>query len=261
MTVGDICTLLEDFAPLSFQESYDNAGLVLGNRSTKVTGILISLDVTEAVLDEAITLGYNMIVTHHPLIFKGIRTITGGNSTDKCLLKAIKNDLILYAGHTNFDSVRGGVNEKMAEKLGLTKRRILSPVIRKDVEHGLGMVGELPDYQSEKDFLNLVKSTFHCERLRYSVPTGKKIKTVAVCGGSGAEFMELARALGADAFITGEARYHEFFTQGQDILFIDAGHYETEQFTKEVFFDLISKNLPTFGVRISETETNPVHYL
>jgi dinuclear metal center YbgI/SA1388 family protein len=261
MIAGDICTLLEDFAPLSFQESYDNAGLVMGQRSTTVTGVLIALDVTEAVLDEAVSLGYNMIVTHHPLIFKGIRTITGSTHTENCLIKAIKNDIILYAGHTNVDSVRGGVNEKMAEKLGLINLQILVPINGEKPEHGLGMIGELPEYQNETDFLNLVKSTFHCKRLRHSVPTGKKIRKVAVCGGSGAEFLEHARTLGADAFVTGEARYHEFFTQGQNILFIDAGHYETEQFTKEVFFDLISKNLPTFGVRISEVEINPVHYL
>jgi dinuclear metal center YbgI/SA1388 family protein len=260
-TVGEICSLLESFAPLSYQEPYDNAGLILGNRDAAVTGILISLDVTEAIIDEAISLGYNMILTHHPLIFKGIKTVTGKNHTENCLIKAIKNDMAVYAGHTNVDSVRGGVNEKMAEKLGLINTRILVPGLQKGVDYGLGMIGEIPENLSETDFLKKIKSTFHCERLRHSALTGRPIRTVAVCGGSGAEFMTEAQIAGADVFITGEARYHEFFTQGQNILFIDAGHYETEQYTKEVFFDLISKKLPTFAVRISKVEKNPVHYL
>ncbi|MDD4972147.1 MAG: Nif3-like dinuclear metal center hexameric protein [Paludibacter sp.] len=263
-TVSDICRLIEDFAPLSYQETYDNAGLILGSREMKLTGALICLDVTEAVIDEAISLGLNMIVSHHPLIFKGIKSITGKNYIEDCLVKAIKNDVAIYAGHTNVDSVRHGVNGKMAEKLGLQNCRILVPVNSNSVdgeEYGLGMVGDLPFAENENDFLARVKNVFHCHRIRYSEPTGKPISRVALCGGSGSEFIEQARIAGADVFLTGEARYHEFFTKGQNILMIDAGHYETEQFTKEVFFDLISKKLPTFAVRISRVETNPVYYL
>jgi len=263
-TVNDICRVVEEFAPLSYQETYDNAGLVLGSRDMELTGILVSLDVTEAVIDEAVNLGYNMIVSHHPLIFRGVKTITGKNHIENCLIKAIKNDIALYAGHTNVDSVFEGVNGKMAEKLGLQNCSILAPhpsASSEDEPYGLGMVGDLPMAESEEEFLQRVKETFHCKRLRYSQPTGNKVRRVALCGGSGAEFIEQAKMAGADAFLTGEARYHEFFTQGQNILMIDAGHYETEQFTKEVFFDLFSKKLPTFAVRISEVEKNPVHYL
>ena len=264
ITVDDICRVLENFAPLSYQETYDNAGLILGSRNVELTGVMVCLDVTEAVIDEAIELGDNMIVSHHPLIFKGIKSITGKNYIENCLVKAIKNDIAIYAGHTNVDSVQEGVNGKMAEKLGLLNCRILVPGTSESFdgkEYGLGMIGNLPAGESEMNFLHKVKTTFHCQRLRHSELTGKTIQRVAVCGGSGSEFIEQAKAAGADVFLTGEARYHEFFTKGQNILMIDAGHYETEQFTKEVFFDLISKNFPTFAVRISRAEKNPVYYL
>jgi len=264
VSVRDICNLLEDFAPLSYQESYDNAGLILGNRDAKLHGVLICLDVTEAVIDEAIYLVFNMILSHHPLIFKGLKSITGKTYVEDCLVKAIKQDIAIYAGHTNVDSVLPGVNGKIAEKLGLLNTRILVPGttdLRSTEEYGLGVIGDLPEAANELDFLNLVKNTFNCSSIRYSLLTGKPIRKVAVCGGSGSEFLEQAKKAGADVFLTGEARYHEFFTQGQDILLIDAGHYETEQFTKEVFFDLISKKFPTFAVRISKAEINPVYYL
>jgi len=261
-TVNDICQILEDFAPLSYQETYDNAGLILGSRKAELRGVLVCLDVSEPVIDEAIRLGFQMIVSHHPLIFKGIKTITGQNYVENCLVKAIKNDIAIYAGHTNVDSVLEGVNGKIAEKLGLMNCRILVPVNPGcPMEYGLGMVGDLLVGESETEFLQRVKTTFHCQRLRHSEPIGKIVKRVALCGGAGSEFIQQAKAAGADVFLTGEARFHEFFTQGQHILMIDAGHYETEQFTKEVFLDLFSKKIPTFDVRISRAEKNPVHYL
>lgn len=260
-TVGDVCAVLESFAPLSLQESYDNAGLILGNQGQAVTGVLIALDATLSVIDEAIRLGCNLIVTHHPFIFKGLKTITGKNHTENCLIKAIRNNIAIYAGHTNVDAVRGGVNERMADKLGLIEASILVPLHRTDCDCGLGMIGNLPTSLSEGDFLELVKTVFHCERIRFSAPRGKNIKRVALCGGSGSEFLENALASSADAYLTGEAKYHEFFTHADEILFVDAGHYETEQFTKDIFFEILSENFSTFAVRISEVEANPVHYL
>ena len=260
-TVSDVCAVLEKFAPLSLQEPYDNAGLILGNREQLVTGILIALDATLEVIDEAINLGYNLIVTHHPFIFKGLKTITGKNQTENCLIKAIRNDIAIYAGHTNVDSVRGGVNERMAVKLGLIDSSILVPLNQSACDCGLGMVGFLPESLSETDFLLLVKKTFLCDRIRYSTLTGKVVRKVALCGGSGSEFLENALSIGADAYLTGEAKYHEFFTHASEILLIDAGHYETEQFTKDIFFEILSENFSTFAVRISVVETNPVHYL
>lgn len=260
-TIGDVCTVIERFAPLSLQESYDNAGLILGDRYREVTGVLIALDATLDVIDEAIRLGSNLIVTHHPFIFKGLKTITGKNHTENCLIKAIRNDIAIYAGHTNVDSVRGGVNERMAIKLGMSETSILVPVHQTSCDCGLGMIGMLPEPLSETDFLNLVKKTFHCERIRFSALTGRTIQKVAMCGGSGSEFLENALTMGADAYLTGEAKYHEFFSHASEILLVDAGHYETEQFTKDIFFELLSENFSTFAVRISEVETNPVHYL
>jgi len=264
LTVNDICMLMEDFAPLSYQEDYDNAGLILGKRDAVLKGILICLDVTESVIDEAISLGYNMILSHHPLIFKGVKSITGKSYVEQCLVKAIKNDISIYAGHTNVDSVRNGVNGRMAMKLGMQNCRILVPGSLESTvgqEYGLGMIGDLPVSESETDFLYRVKTTFRCKYLRHSVFTGKLVKRVAVCGGAGSEFLAKAQAADADVFLTGEAHYHEFFTQGQNIMLIDAGHYETEEFTKEIFFDLISNKFPTFALRISMCETNPVYYL
>ena len=260
-TVGDVCAVLEAFAPLSLQESYDNAGLILGNRDQEVTGILIALDATLDIIDEAVNLGCNLIVTHHPFIFKGLMTITGKNHTENCLIKAIRNDIAIYAGHTNVDSVRGGVNERMADKLGLTDTSILVPISQKDCDCGLGMIGTLPVSLSETEFLQLIKSTFKCERIRFSALRGKNIQRVALCGGSGSEFLENALDSGADAYLTGEAKYHEFFNHASEILLVDAGHYETEQFTKDIFFEILSENFSTFAVRISVVETNPVHYL
>ena len=259
-TVGDICALLEEFAPLSLQESYDNAGLILGNPAQVVTGVLIALDVTDAVLDEAIELGCNVIITHHPLIFAGIKHINGKNHTEQCLIKAIKNDLALYAGHTNVDSVRGGVNDRMADKLKLSERCLLSNSGNTQSETGLGIVGYLPKSYSEIEFLELVQTTFHSQRIKHSKLNGRNIRKVALCGGAGSNFLETAQKSGADVFLTGESKYHEFFVQADDILLVDAGHYETEQYTKEVFFELLSKKLPTFAVRISAVESNPVHY-
>ena len=260
-TVGDVCAVIEKFAPLSLQEPYDNSGLIFGNREQLITGVLIALDATLEVIDEAIGLGYNMIVTHHPFIFKGLKTITGKNHTENCLIKAIRNDIAIYAGHTNVDSVRGGVNERMAEKLGLIQTSILVPVPQKECDCGLGMVGLLSESLSETDFLERIKKTFLCERIRFSALTGKRIQKVALCGGSGSEFLENALSIGADAYLTGEAKYHEFFTHASEILLVDAGHYETEQFTKDIFFEILSENFSTFAVRISVVETNPVHYL
>lgn len=264
ITVQDICTLIEDFAPLSCQESYDNAGLIIGKPDMLLKGVLVSLDVTEDVIDEAIGLGYNMIVSHHPLIFKGIKTITGNGRVDECIMKAVKNDIAIYAGHTNVDSVIEGVNGKIADKLGLINTNILVPgasASLPDFKYGLGIIGDLKIPLTEEEFLLNIKKIFKCDMLCHSAYTGKKVKRIALCGGAGSEFLECARRGGATVFLTGEAHFHEFFTEGLGIMLVVAGHYETEQFTKEIFFNLISKKFPKFAVQISKMEKNPVLYL
>jgi len=263
ITVQDICNLIEDVAPLSYQEAYDNAGLILGQRDRPLSGVLICLDVSEPVIDEAIRYGCNMIVSHHPLIFRGIKQIVGVGRVETCLVKAIRHDVAIYAGHTNLDAVINGVNGKIAAMIGLTNCRILSPVQSSDSSeiHGAGLVGALEQAMDEQALLNLIKKKFNCSCIRHSAFTGRLVQRMAICGGAGSEFLMEARKAGATVFLTGEARFHEFFTEGLDIMLVDAGHFETEQFTKALFFELISKKFPTFAVRISTVEKNPVHYL
>ncbi|MCK9300060.1 MAG: Nif3-like dinuclear metal center hexameric protein [Bacteroidales bacterium] len=259
MKVQDICKLIEDFAPLNLQEDYDNAGLILGDPTAQVKAVLVCLDVSEAVLDEALDTGCNMVVSHHPLIFKGIKSITGKNSMERSLIKAIQNKMAIYAGHTNVDAVMEGVNAKICEKMNLSSTSILVP--RADtLNAGAGMTGFLEQDLDEKDFLKRVKQKFGCKMLRHSALTGRTIKKVAVCGGSGSEFITAAIAAGADAFITADIKYHQFAEVDDKLLLIDAGHYETEQFTKDLFVELISKNIANFAVHSSQREKNPVYY-
>jgi dinuclear metal center YbgI/SA1388 family protein len=259
--IGDICNVLEAFAPLDLQESYDNSGLIIGSRADEATGVLICLDVTPEVLDEAISLGYNMILSHHPVIFNGLKKLVGANLTEQISIKAIRHHLNIYAGHTNVDVARGGVNDQMAKKLGLKQSTVFMPSrSENDQAYGLGIIGELEKPLSESEFLERVKTTFHCNRIRHSGLKGKTIQKVALCGGSGASLISQAIIQNADAYLTGEAKYNDFLDHADQLLFVDAGHYETEQFTKEIFLDLLSKKFPTFALRISTKETNPVQY-
>lgn len=257
MKVADICRIIEDFASLDKQESYDNSGLQVGDPQMDVKGVLICLDMSEEVIDEAISLGCNMVVSHHPLLFRGLKQITGRTSVERSVIKALQQHVALYSGHTNVDSVCRGVSAKMCEKLGLRSLGFLSP---KTEDAGLGMIGEFETPISEDDFLALVKKTFSCGSLRHSHKTGKSIKKVALCGGSGAEFLSEAMAAGADAYLTADLKYHDFSRPEGALLLVDAGHFETEQYTKEIFYDLLSKNIATFAIQISQTEQNPVCY-
>ena len=264
VTVADVCRLLEErLAPLCLQESYDNAGLQLGDPSMSVSGILVCLDVSEAVLDEARETGCNMVVSHHPLLFSPLRHITGRTAVERCVAQALRQGIAVYSGHTNVDSVWQGVSGKMCEKLGLQHLELLVPSAQapEGWPAGLGMVGELPAPMSETDFLGLVGQTFGCRSLRYSALTGRPVGRVALCGGAGGSFLEEAVQAGADVYVTADLKYHDFSRPDGRLLLVDAGHYETEQFTKELFFDVLSKNISTFAVRISGRETNPVNYL
>ncbi len=257
MKVADICRIIEDFASLDKQESYDNSGLQVGDPEAEVKGLLVCLDITESVIDEAIAKGCNMIVSHHPLLFRGLKQITGKNHIERSVIKALQSGIALYSGHTNVDSVRWGVNGKMCEKLGLEVQGFLSA---KSEEAGLGMIGTFPYPLSEDDFLALVKKTFHVGCLRHSVRTGRTVRKVALCGGAGSEFLPEALAVGADAYLTADLKYHDFHIPEGALLLVDAGHFETEQYTKEIFYDLLSKNIATFAVQISQSERSPVWY-
>lgn len=364
MKISEIISVIEEVAPLPLQESYDNAGLQVGNKNNEATGALLCIDVTEDIIDEAIENGLNLVISHHPLIFKSIKSITGKNYIERAIIKAIKNDIAIYSAHTNLDNAFGGVNFKIAEKLGLSDIKVLSPIfgrmlkltvfvptesadevrnsilssgageigsydmcsynmegygtfrakeganpycgeigsIHKEKEvrievilpdynknrvlksmmqshpyeepaydiiplansnnyAGSGVVGELIAPMNEEDFLAMVKNVFHVGALKYSSLTGKKVKRVALCGGSGAFLFDEALRVKADAFITGEIGYHNYFMADGQILMVEAGHYETEQYTKDIFCDIITKKFPNFAVQYTNVETNPINYL
>ena len=261
MKIKEIVSALERFAPLPLQESYDNAGLQTGLTDAEATGALLCLDVTEAVIDEAIALGYNLVVSHHPLVFRGVKSITGRDYVGRCLLKAIKNDIALYAAHTNLDNAPGGVNFAIARKLGLEDVRFLAPQDGSGQEGGSGLIGTLPDWETETDFLRRVKKTFEVGCVRHSRMTGRQIRTVALCGGAGSFLIADAVAAGADVFLTGEIRYHEYFGHEREILLAEIGHYESEQYTRQLLADILHEQCPSLKVEITKINTNPIKYL
>ncbi|MDR0939706.1 MAG: Nif3-like dinuclear metal center hexameric protein [Mediterranea sp.] len=265
MKVRQITDALEHFAPLPLQDGFDNAGLQIGLTDAEVTGALLCLDVTEAVVDEAVALGYNLIIAHHPLIFRGVKSITGRDYVERCILRAIKNDIVVYAAHTNLDNARGGVNYKMAEKIGLTNVRVLDPKADSagnDTERvGAGAIGDLPVGEEERDFLRRLKTTFAVGCVKHNQPSGRTIRRVALCGGAGAFLLPKAIEAGADVFVTGEMKYHEYFGHEAEILIAEIGHYESEQYTKEIFGAIIGERFPGLSTRMSQVNTNPIQYL
>ncbi|MCS3800037.1 Nif3-like dinuclear metal center hexameric protein [Niastella sp. OAS944] len=363
MKIADIITLLESVAPPSLQESYDNAGLLTGNAGWACTGALCTLDATEEIVNEAIQLGCNLIVAHHPIIFGGLKKITGRNYVEKTIITAIKNDIAIYAIHTNLDNVIDGVNGMMADKLGLVNRKILSPkeatlkklytfVPVEQVEQvraalfeagagqignydecsfgtegagtfrggagtnpfvgqpgerhyekelklevifpafvqstliralrtahpyeevaydivnlanthpgiGSGLVGELPNAMPETAFLKQLKQAFGLSVIRHTPLPGKTVKKVALCGGAGSFLVSKALAAGADIYITGDMKYHEFFDANGRLIIADIGHFESEQFTIDLLAGILQEKFPTFAVLKTALKTNPVHY-
>ncbi|MBA7529351.1 GTP cyclohydrolase 1 type 2 [subsurface metagenome] len=363
MKIIEITKALDELAPLALQEAYDNAGFTIGNVNNKLAGILCTVDVTEEVINEAIKLGDNLIVSHHPVIFTGIKSLTGKNYTERIIVQAIKNDLALYASHTNIDNMLDGVNHKICEKLGLKNCRVLSPlegklaklvtfvpdeyaekvrtaifeggagtignydscsyntsgqgtfrggentnpfigekgkmhfeketrietivpqhlvpdVVKRLLEShpyeevaydiyplqneynqgGAGMIGEFEKVLQKEEFLNLLKTTFHLPLIRYAGSTRSQFKKIAVCGGSGSFLINKAINADADAFITGDIKYHQFFEADDKIVICDIGHYESEQFTSEIFYRFLTKKFSKFAVHLSQVITNPIKY-
>jgi dinuclear metal center YbgI/SA1388 family protein len=364
MILKQLISFLEEFAPLSMQESYDNAGLLIGNPRQEIESALITLDVTDEVLDEAIANGHKLIIAHHPLIFKSLKKITGNSLTEKLVIKAIKNDVAIYAIHTNLDNMYHGVNARLGEKLNLTNLQILQPggsnlkkvavycplsyadavrnkmfeagagyignydncsynttgegtfrakkgthpfvgeigkthfeeevkietvvsslilpqVIKamqsahpyEEVAYdifqlengqtntGAGMIGELEKEMPLTEYLKQVKKTLNAQAIKFNRPINRKVKKVAFCGGSGSFLIHQAYHAGADLFITADIKYHDFFEYLGEMTLVDAGHYETEQFTKELLYEIIKENFTNFALQISETTTNPVTFL
>lgn len=267
MKVKEILGALEEFAPLALQDGYDNAGLQIGlAEDADAAGALLCLDVTEDVVDEAVRKGCNLIVSHHPLLFRPLKSIAGHGYVERVVMKAIKRDVAIYAAHTNLDSAHGGVNFKMAEKLGLRNVEWLSPKVRyvrggQELMSGEGVIGTLARPMSQKELMERVKETFAIKSLRSNAAACAEISRVALCGGSGAFLMQKAVEAGADAFLTGEIGYHRFFGHEQDLLLLEMGHYESEQFTLEILHDIISEKAPELPVYCTEVKTNPIIYL
>ena len=258
--IKDIIVELEKYAPLSLQDGFDNAGLQVGDINRPATGVLLCLDVTEEVLEEARGKGCNLIVSHHPLAFRAFKSLTGSTYVERCMMKACKWDLTIYSAHTNLDNAPGGVNFRLAELIGLKDVRVLSPK-DENLSAGSGAVGVLPTEEDDLSFLLRIKALFKVDCVKHSALIGRKIRKVALCGGSGAFLVEDAIAAGADVFITGEAKYNDFYDVEDRILLAVIGHYESEVCTKDIFCNIISEKFPTFAVYFSNVNLNPVKYL
>ena len=364
MIIQEVIRYLESVAPPSYQESYDNAGLIVGHPEMELTGVLLCLDSLETVVDEAILKNCNLIIAHHPIVFSGLKRFNWRTYIERTVMKAIKNDIAIYAAHTNLDNVRTGVNARISDQLGLTNTQILAPkggtlkklftfiptskadqvrnalfaagagkignydeasfnlvgagtfrpqnganpyigqvgkrhmeaevklevifqqhlqskIIRallnnhpyeevaydivsldnKNNEIGSGMVGDLPEPMDEKTFLKFVKTEMNTPVIRHSALLNKPVKRVAVCGGAGSFLLNRAIGAGADIFITADYKYHQFFDADGQIVIADIGHFESEQFTIDLFYDLLSKKFNNFALHKTEVNTNPVKYL
>ena len=257
MKIKDIIAEIEDFAPLSIQEKWDNSGLCIGSPEAEVSSVLIGLDCTPELVDEAIECGADMIVTHHPLIFSGLKKISPDDLVGAAVIKAVMHGISVYAAHTNADKVIAGVSGAMAARLGLEDVAILD----EDGEGtGLGVVGNLPNPMTSAEAVEFVKARFSLKAMRTSRPIGGKISRVAMCGGSGGSLIGAARAAGAQLYISGDISYHNFFTQ-DGFMIMDIGHYESEIEIVDILFSLIKKKFPTFAVRITRNiYSNPIFY-
>lgn len=260
MRIHDIISVLEATAPAHLQESYDNAGLIVGNSDETLSGVLFCLDSTEAVIHEAVRKNCNLIVAHHPIIFKGLKRLNGQNYVERCVMEAIRRNVAIYAIHTNLDNVhQQGVNSKIAAKLGLKNTAVLAPRPGAP-QTGAGLIGALENPLSEADFLAMLKTSMRTNCIRHTALTGQTITRVAVCGGAGSFLTPEARRQGAQAFVSADFKYHEFFDAEGDLLIADIGHYESEQFTIELLFELVSEKFPNFALHCAEVNTNPVYY-
>jgi dinuclear metal center YbgI/SA1388 family protein len=363
MKLKELIKHLESIAPLAYQEDYDNSGLLVGNENNEVHSALVALDCTEAIVDEAILHNCELIITHHPIIFKGLKKLNGKNYIERVILKAIKHDIALYAIHTNLDSVQQGVNKVICDRLGIVNPVILSPkkgqlkklvtycplaeadgvrdaifaagagnignysecsfnstgsgtfkgneetdpfvgvpgmrhqeqevkietifkaqderrvllalfeahpyeevaydiylLDNKNQEVGAGMVGFLEKAMDAADFLQLIKTQMKASVIRHTEMLPRPIRKVAVCGGSGSFLLKDALAAGADAFVTADFKYHEFFDAEQKLIIADIGHFESEQFTSNLLLDIIKEKFPNFAIRLTAQNTNPINY-
>jgi len=255
--VKDVVGVIEDFAPVSIQEGWDNSGLCIGSPDSPVSSVLLGLDCTPELVDEAVACGADMIVTHHPLIFSGLKKISPDDQVGAAVIKAVSNGISVYAAHTSADKVISGVSGAMAARLGLKDVSILE----EDGEGtGLGVVGNLPEPLTAEQAVQLVKERFSLKAMRTSRPVEGMITRVAMCGGSGGSLIKSAMKSGAQLYISGDISYHNFFTK-DGFMIMDIGHYESEIEIVDILFSLLRKNFPTFAVRITQNlYSNPIFY-
>jgi len=264
--IQEVLRALERFAPLPLQEDYDNAGLQVGLTEAEVSGALLCLDVTEKVVDEAEKKGCNLIVAHHPLIFRRLACVSNQDYVQRTVYKAIRKGIAIVAMHTNLDNAVGGVNYKIAEHMKLGDVKILGDKHTYEnadgtYPYGSGVVGELPAEMAAVDFIQLLKREFGVKSLQANQLLSRKIRRVALCGGAGSFLLRAAIAAGADAFVTGEMGYHEFFGHEQELQICVIGHYQSEQYTCELLQELLAKVCPDVRTTIVETNTNPIIYI
>lgn len=258
--VKDIAKAIEDFAPKDLQESYDNTGLQIGDPDMNVSAVLFCLDVTEGILDEARKRRCNMIVSHHPLLFSGLKQIVGANPTQRIVAEALRRNIAIYASHTNLDSAFQGVSYELAHMLNLCNVRPLVPNPEND-STGLGVVGDVMP-TPKLEFLRRVKDTLNVPHLRYSAASPQLVvRRVAICGGSGASLIKDAIRAQADVLLTGDLKYHDFTSYGHALLLADIGHYESELCTKRIFSRIIRQALPDCVTYFAESESNPIAYI
>ena len=259
MKIKDITDVIETFAPLCWQESYDNAGLVVGRGEDEVHAALLAVDVTEAVLDEAERTGCDLVITHHPIVFHALKRFNSADPVQRCVEHAIRRGIALYACHTNLDSAPGGMSWRLAGQLGIGSLELLQPAAEPGV--GFGVVGNLGAETDTMDFLRHVQRELAVGAIRYSAVATPTVRRVAVCTGAGASLIGEARRAGAGLYLTADMKYNDFMTPDNALTVADIGHFESEYCAIQLLFDILSKKLCTFAVRKSECSRNPVNYL
>jgi len=253
----EIIDIIESVAPRRQQEAWDNSGLQVGDVSREVHSVLLSVDVSEAVVAEAIKEGCDMILSHHPLLFHGLKQLTGATPQERCVAQAIRHNIAIYSSHTSMDKALRGVSGRMAEQLGLQDIRILvsSP---EDKQVGLGVIGTLPKPIHWSAWLKQVQQVFGADYVRYTEPVTPTVSRVALCGGAGAEFIPDAIAAGADTYLSADMKYHDMQAAAGQIMAVDIDHWVSEHFTRDIFAELLRDKVE---VRMSEADASPIHVL
>ena len=257
MKLHEVIAALERLAPLRLQDEWDNSGLQVGFPEAEVSRALVCLDITETIVEEAIAKDCDLIVSHHPLLFRPLSQVSDATYQQRCVVRALASGVAVYSAHTSLDNAPGGVNHKIAALLALQDLHWLQP--REDGEGGSGLVGTLPQPEGDRAFLERVARTFGVQSLRHSATDGREIRRVALCGGAGAFLLPDAVRAGADCFLSGEFHYHDYFENG-GVLLAELGHYQSEQFTQDLLTDYLTEVCPGLEVIRTALNTNPVCY-